>query len=208
MRGILELPKFGSLRSKPAAHNVTGIYVCLSITSRDKLQSFGMYGGGKGWTRAPWQSHVVPSSHRSLDQQSCDIRSIFTPAKALHPSTCNGVSVRQLCDLDMNVQCKYRRAKAHLARRMHSLACVIRVLRVLYTYKLISSKLCRNCAATEHNLGRSGSKDKPACVSPNNASNLQRTRSKTCKRGTLPVCASRRSLSSRCSSCSERKRSI
>ena len=69
-------------------------------------------------------------------------------------------------------------------------------------------KLCRNCAATEHNLGRSGSKDKPACVSPNNASNLQRTRSKPCKRGTLLVCASRRSLSSRCSSCSERKRSI
>ena len=44
-------------------------------------------------------------------------------------------------------------------------------------------KLCRNCAATEHNLGRSGSKDKPASCNVSQRITQQHALSETCQTG-------------------------
>ena len=134
-------------------------------------------------------SRVSCRAHVDLTRNLCDIHLMDTPATASNHSTCNGVSVRQLCEIWIfNANAGGQKRTWLDAWTLHN----IRVLHVLHTYKLISSKLCRHCAATEHDLGRSGSKDKPAFVDSNSASNLQHARSKPCKRGPLPVCAARR----------------
>ena len=171
-------------------------HFCMPTTSwdRPKLQSFAWH-VWRGW-RQDLSSRV--SSLTSIWSIICATFAVWRHLRQHCHSTCNGVSVRQLCEIWIfNANAGGQKRTWLDAWTLHN----IRVLHVLHTYKLISSKLCRHCAATEHNLGRSGSKDKPACVNSNSTSNLQHTRSKPCNRGPLPVSAARRSFPSCWSSC-------